>query len=257
MKYYVVDTFTDTLFSGNPAGVCVLDEPISPAVMQKIAQENNLPETAFVIKAENGYHLRWFTPNFEVDLCGHATLGTAFVLANFVEPGVDNFHFSTQSGPLLVTKSENLYEMDFPSRPPERIGITESMLEAIGLMPIAAYSSRDLILVVETEQQVRGIIPNYVKMSSLTEWLGIVVTAKGESCDFTSRFFCPELNVEDPVTGSSHCSLIPYWSERLKKSKLVAKQLSPRGGTLYCKQAVSRVQIGGHAVLYAKGELFL
>ena len=153
MKYYVVDTFTDTLFSGNPAGVCVLDEPISPAVMQKIAQENNLPETAFVIKAENGYHLRWFTPNFEVDLCGHATLGTAFVLANFVEPGVDNFHFSTQSGPLLVTKSENLYEMDFPSRPPERIGITESMLEAIGLMPIAAYSSRDLILVVETEQQ--------------------------------------------------------------------------------------------------------
>ncbi|MDD4843963.1 MAG: PhzF family phenazine biosynthesis protein [Anaerotignum sp.] len=259
MKYFVVDAFAENVFGGNPAGVCVLEEPISAELMQKIAAENNLSETAFVYKKELGkYDLKWFTPKAEIDLCGHATLGTAFVIANHVDTQVLEMQFSTLSGILTVVRRGDLLEMDFPSRMPKEISVTEEMEKAIGRKPLAAYLSRDLILLLEDEKAVTQLEPDFQKVLELQDGLGLVVTAKGENYDFVSRCFFPKLGVnEDPVTGSAHSSLIPFWAKKLEKESMVARQVSLRSGKLHCKNAGERVLISGSAVLYLKGEIFV
>lgn len=257
MKYYVVDAFADEVFKGNPAGVCVLDNPIDDSTMQKIAGENNLSETAFVVKNGNSYNLRWFTPRAEIDLCGHATLGTSYVISNYVDIGIENMTFNTASGTLKVKRNGDLYEMDLPLREPKKIELSHEIIsEAIGVGPIEIYLSRDLFVVLETEKQVEELTPNFSKMIKLENGLGVIVTARGIDVDFVSRCFYPKLGVnEDPVTGSAHSNLIPFWSQRLNKDVMVAKQLSARGGKLYCKVAGDRVKISGKAVLYMMGNI--
>lgn len=259
MKYFVVDAFAENVFGGNPAGVCVVDQPLSSEMMQSIAAENNLSETAFVYKKELGkYDLKWFTPKAEIDLCGHATLGTAFIVANYIDPSVDKMDFSTLSGILTVTRKGGLLEMDFPSRMPEKIEVKAEVERAIGGKPLEAYLSRDLILILEDEKSVRELKPDFDKLLALGDGLGVVVTAKGEESDFVSRCFFPKLGVkEDPVTGSAHSSLIPLWAEKMGKKTMVAKQVSKRGGILHCENASERVRISGGAVLYLKGEIFV
>lgn len=255
MKYYVVDSFADEVFKGNPAGVCVLDGEIASELMQNIAMENNLSETAFTYKVGERYKLRWFTPGFEINLCGHATLATAYVIFEFVEPKRKIVEFETLSGVLTVERKGELYEMSFPKLMPEKITVTDDMIAALGVAPVEAYSERDLYVVLENEEAVKAFVPDYAKLCTLEKWLGIVVTAKGGDSDFVSRYFCPELDLEDPVTGSSHSSLIPLWSEKLGKDVMVAKQLSKRGGVLYCENSADRVKISGRAVLYMRGEI--
>ncbi|WP_411350092.1 PhzF family phenazine biosynthesis protein [Paenibacillus sp. WLX2291] len=258
MKYYVVDAFATRIFEGNPAGICILDRWISPEQMQQIATENNLSETAFAVKEDEDYRLRWFTPAAEIDLCGHATLATAFVLAQFYEPEAEQFVFRTLSGTLVVKRSEDRYELDFPSRIPEPIAISEDMIQALGVTPSEAYLSRDLMFVLENEEQVRNLTPDFSALKSLPDGLGVNVTARGNEVDFVSRSFFPKLQVnEDPVCGSAHCNFIPFWSQRLNKTEMVARQLSKRGGTLYCTAQGERVKIAGNAVLYAEADLKL
>ena len=258
MKYYIADAFTDELFKGNPAGVCVLNEWLHDDVMQKIAAENNLSETAFVVKGENKneYELRWFTPKAEIDLCGHATLGTSYVVSNYVDVGTDKMIFHTASGILEVNRKDDLYEMDFPTREPEKIEMPKIISDVIGIEPTEVYLSRDLFVVVETEEQVKNLAPNFSKMLELKDGLGVIVTAKGSEVDFVSRCFYPKVGVnEDPVTGSAHSNLIPFWSKRLNKDKMTAKQLSKCGGTLYCELCGDRVKISGRAALYMIGNI--
>jgi len=258
MNYYIVDAFTDTLFRGNQAGVCLLDEWPADALMQNIAAENNLAETAFVVNRGDYYDLRWFTPEVEIDLCGHATLASAFVIANFVDTDVLDMDFHTMSGILSVRKSHDLYEMDFPARAPVQIEPTAQMSQAIGLPVREAHLSRDLLLLVDSEQEVRDLKPNFELLKQIPDCFAVIVTAKGTDVDFVSRFFAPDAGVpEDPVTGSAHCSLIPFWAERLQKKKMIARQLSKRGGTLFCEHRDDRVKIAGKAVLYLQGELFV
>lgn len=257
VKYYIADAFAEEIFKGNPAGVCVCCEELSSEIMQKIAFENNLSETAFLVKRGDGYNLRWFTPLFEIDLCGHATLASAFVVMNYVEPSLDEVRFSTLSGEITVKRNGELYEMRFPERIAEKIDVTSEIYEALGIVPNEIYSGRDLFAVLENEKAVRDFVPNYEKLGKLNTWLGIAVTAKGENADFVSRFFCPELKLEDPVTGSSHSSLVPLWSEKLGKTVLEAEQLSERGGKLYCELGDGFAKIAGKAVLYLKGEIFI
>jgi PhzF family phenazine biosynthesis protein len=252
--YYVIDAFADELFRGNPAGVCLLDEWLPDLIMQRVAAENNLAETAFLVKSIDGYDLRWFTPKAEIDLCGHATLASAFVITRYVDASVRSVRFHTKSGLLTVDCEGDLLEMNFPSRPPEPIPVTAEMSDAIGVPVIEAHLSRDLVLLVASEKQIRELSPDINAIAQLPEGLAVAVTAKGETSDFVSRFFAPKLGVpEDPVTGSSHTTLISFWSERLGRETLVAEQLSPRGGTLYCKQIGDRLQIAGRAVPYLRG----
>ncbi|MFC5469113.1 PhzF family phenazine biosynthesis protein [Cohnella suwonensis] len=258
MKYYVVDAFAEKLFEGNPAGVCIVKEWISEDTMQKIATENNLSETAFAVKEGDHYRLRWFTPAEEIELCGHATLATAYVIANYYEPAVEQFIFHTLGGELTVIKKGELYEMDFPSRMPEPFTLTLDMVEALGVTPIETYLSRDLMFVLDSEDQVRNLTPDYSKLKNLPDGLGALVTAKGTTSDFVSRSFFPKLNVnEDPVCGSAHCNFIPFWAGRLGKEELLASQLSKRGGTLHCRLEGDRVKISGTAVLYSIAELLI
>lgn len=257
MKYFVIDAFTDELFKGNQAGVCLADEWPSDELMQKIAFENNLAETAFMVNREEYYDLRWFTPTVEVDLCGHATLAAAYVILNFIEKGAMEVRFETKSGSLTVKKAGGLYEMDFPSRKPAPVELTAEMCKAIGAAALEAHLSRDLVLLLENERQVRELTPYFDLIAGLDHF-AVVVTAKGDEVDFVSRFFTPGAGVpEDAVTGSAHCTLIPFWAERLGKDEMVAKQLSARGGTLFCKNLNGRVKIAGHAVLYLQGEIFV
>lgn len=257
MNYYVVDAFTDKLFSGNPAGVCVLDEIITDEIMQKIAFENNLSETAFIYKDGVKYRLRWFTPSFEIDLCGHATLAAAFIVLNYIEPDLNKIEFETQSGVLSVKRKENLYEMIFPKRVPQQVIPTPKIIELLGFQPVELYSEWDLYAVMKNEQEVRDYVPDYAKLKKLSSWLGIVITARGNEADFVSRYFCPELMLEDPVTGSTHSTLAPIWSDKLEKEKLSAKQVSARSGTLYCEVYGDNVKISGNAILYSKGKTFI
>jgi len=272
MKYYIVDAFADQLFKGNQAGVCLLEEWPDDGTMQKIAKENNLAETAFIVKRaacydQSGgnydlsgacYDLRWFSPEVEIDLCGHATLASAFVVTNFVDKNADVMRFETMSGTLTVTKKEDLFEMDFPSRMPRRIDKAPEMEEAVGQTVLEAHLSRDLILILESEQQVQSLSPDLGLIKNLPDCFAVAVTARGDEADFVSRFFAPGIGVpEDPVTGSAHSSLIPLWAGRLGKEKMVAKQLSERGGTLFCEDCGDRVKIAGRAVLYLQGEIFV
>lgn len=255
MKYFVVDAFTEEVFKGNPAGVCLLDEWIAPDILQNIAAENNLSETAFLVKRDGYYDLKWFTPETEVDLCGHATLGSAFIVANFVEPGAAKMDFHSMSGVLRVERSGAQYTLDFPARMPTPIPVDPRLEQALGVSINEAYQSRDTILLVDSEKQVQELKPDFALLSKIPGF-SAVVTAKGDEVDFVSRFFGLNIGVpEDPVTGSSHASLIPFWAQRLQKDTMVARQLSQRGGTLYCQNCGERVKIGGNAALYLAGEI--
>lgn len=257
LKYYMVDAFTDRLFGGNQAGVCLLDAPLSESLMQKIASENNLSETAYVLANESGrYDIRWFTPKVEIDLCGHATLASAFVLHRFIAPAQSEFIFNSRSGILKVRAAEGgLYILDFPARMPQPVARTSEMKQAVGCEILEAHLARDLVLVLESEEAVQGCAPDIARIAALPGH-ACCVTAKGEACDFVSRFFAPKFGIEeDPVTGSVHCELIPFWAKKLGKSTLLARQLSPRGGTLFCENKGGRVLIGGHAALYLTGEI--
>ena len=256
MRYFIVDAFTDELFKGNQAGVCLLDKWIDDKLMQSIAFENNLSETAFVIKNGDHYDLRWFTPEAEVDLCGHATLASSFVISQFVDKDAVNLKFHTKSGVLSVDKCGDMFEMDFPARKPKSILVTSLMEQAIGVSVLEAHLSRDMLLLVRDEETVINLKPDFALISKLPDCMAVMVTSKGNDVDFVSRFFAPKVGIlEDPVTGSSHATLIPFWSERLRKNKMIAKQLSKRGGTLYCENCGERVKISGKASLYLQGEI--
>ena len=260
MKYYIVDAFTDELFRGNPAGVCLLEKELPYQIMQKIAYENNLAETAFLLKKENTYYLRWFTPEVEIDLCGHATLATAFVVMNYVEPGLMNLDFETQSGTLSVERANDWYTMNFPARMPVETKINPLLEEALGCRVLETYLSRDLLVLAESEKVVENLQVNSNKLADISKDIAfaVIVTAKGTSCDFVSRFFAPNAGVsEDPVTGSAHSTLIPFWSRRLGKTNMTAKQLSPRGGILICEDLGERVNISGKAICYLEGDIVL
>jgi PhzF family phenazine biosynthesis protein len=257
IPYYHVDAFTGTLFRGNPAGVCLLQSWPDDALLQAIAHENRLSETAFLVGHGNVYELRWFTPTTEVDLCGHATLAASFVLYNFCNCGAGPLIFHSQSGELSVSRDDGLLFLDFPSRKAEEIPCPELLTDALGKKPVTVYGERDLMAVFETQDQIRALTPDFSKLAGL-DCLGCIVTAPGESKDFVSRFFAPSVGIdEDPVTGSAHCTLIPYWSERLGKTELHASQISTRGGELLCFDQGRRVKIGGRATLYLSGTLCL
>ncbi|MDO5602899.1 MAG: PhzF family phenazine biosynthesis protein [Oscillospiraceae bacterium] len=257
MNYYIIDAFAEKTFQGNPAGVCVTQTPLEPAVMKKIAAENNLPETAFLHKTKAGYALRWFTPLEEIDLCGHGTLAAAYVVSHFLEPAAARIRFFTQSGVLEAVPTSKGYELFLPRRAFEKIDLPLAQQTALGAGPVEILSSRDLILVLENEAAVRRYTPDYSVLNAFSRWLGVAVTAQGEKTDFVTRYFCPELMAEDPVTGSVHCVLAPYWAEKLGKSVLTARQLSARGGALRCTVQKNRVALLGSAALYLKGEIDL
>lgn len=257
MKQYIVDAFTDNLFHGNPAAVCVLDEWPKDELMINITTENNLAETAFTVKEGDAYRLRWFTPGGEIDLCGHATLAAAFVLFNYYEQNADKIAFQTLSGTLTVLKRGDLYEMDFPAYELQPTPVTEQIIEALGATPAEAYMGRDLLCVFDNEAEICALQPDQAKVQAL-DGLLLQTTARGEAADCVSRTFAPKCGVpEDAVCGSGHCHIIPYWAGRLCRDELVAYQASPRGGTLYCRMAGERVKLAGKAALYAIAELFV
>lgn len=258
MKYFIADAFTDTIFKGNPAGICFVSNWPADSVMLNIAKENNLPETAFLVKQKEKWHIRWFTVSGEFDLCGHATLASAFVIMNFVEPGLKEVKFVSKSGDLSVEKEGDMYVLDFPSRPAKEIEPVPLIAESLGVKPLSYHLARDHVVLLENARQVKDLRPDFTVMKKIPYIIGLTVTAKGDDCDFVSRYFSPhDGTLEDPVTGSAHCTLIPFWSERLGKTEMTAKQLSSRGGVLYCRHLSKRVKIAGHAVLYLSGEINL
>lgn len=256
MKLYVVDAFSDKVFSGNPAAICVMDCWLSDELMINITRENNLSETAFAVKTGDGkYRLRWFTPGGEIDLCGHATLGTAFVIMNYYEKELEKLCFDTLSGELIVKRNNDLYEMDFPKYELNEVEITNEMVEAIGVKPMRAFMGRDLLLVLDNENIVKELNPDLERVKGL-DGLLLHVTAPSDKYDCVSRSFAPKLKVpEDPVCGSGHCHIIPFWAYELGKSELTAYQASKRGGTLYCKLDGDRVMLAGKAALYSIAEI--
>ena len=257
IPYYHVDAFTGTLFKGNPAGVCLLESWPDDALLQAIARENNLSETAFLVGDGNEYELRWFTPTVEVDLCGHATLAAGFVLSTLLQVTDKPLLFSSQSGTLQVDREKELLYLNFPSRHPAPLPCPDLLTKALKAAPLATYASRDLLAVFEKEEDILALQPDFNLLSQLN-YLGCIVTAPGVTADFSSRFFAPSVGInEDPVTGSAHCTLIPYWADRLQKNTLKAHQVSKRGGELLCHYEGDRVKIGGQATLYMTGTLHL
>ena len=257
-RIYQVDAFAREIFSGNPAAVCPLQQWLSDEILQNIAMENNLAETAFYVKKDDGYELRWFTPAVEVDLCGHATLAAAFVLFNFENHSENIIHFySPRSGVLTVKKEGKLLTLNFPTDEIKPVELSEELMNAFDIKPQFAFKGKtDYMLVFENESQVKDVIANFPAISKLKA-RGVIITAKGDTADFVSRFFAPAVGVnEDPVTGSAHTSLIPYWSDRLGKKNLTAIQLSSRKGYLQCRYLNDRVEIGGEGKLYLTGEIF-
>jgi len=256
---YQADAFTSSLFGGNPAAICPLDKWLPDETMQKIASENNLAETAFFVPEGDGYKLRWFTPEFEIDLCGHATLASAHII--FTELGYtkESIHFETlKAGTLTVSRAGDKYTMDFPSRPPIVIEVPNGLVEALGgKEPKSILRSRDYFLVYDNEEDITELSPDFTALSKF-DTVGFIVTARGNNSDFVSRFFAPGAGIpEDPVTGSAHCNLIPYWADKLGKNKLHAYQLSARKGELWCELKGERVLMSGNAVTYLKGEIFV
>lgn len=263
IPYYHVDAFASRVFTGNPAGVCLLADWLPDDVLQAIAAENNLAETAFVVQRSgpaggpraHRYDLRWFTPTMEVDLCGHATLAPAHVLFEHLCHPDEIIRFDTRSGELTVTKSDDLLTLDFPARPATPCTAPAQLLQGLGQSPAHVAKARDYLAVFGSEQEIADLQPDMAALAQLDS-LGIIATAPGATCDFVSRFFAPQAGIpEDPVTGSAHSTLIPYWSQRLKKSKLHARQISQRGGELFCEDRGPRVGIGGRAVTYSTGFL--
>jgi predicted PhzF superfamily epimerase YddE/YHI9 len=257
VPYYQVDAFTEQAFGGNPAGVCLLESWLEDTMLQRIAGENNLSETAFLVPLAEGYELRWFTPAMEVDLCGHATLASAFILFTELKLREGHVHFHTGSGLLRAAWDGKIVMLDFPNRPGEPCAAPPALIEGLGHIPREVRKSRDYMAVLGEEEDVQALTPDFPRIATL-DCLGVIATAQGREVDFVSRFFAPGAGLnEDPVTGSAHCTLIPYWAEKLGKDKLVARQLSARGGTIYCEMRGDRVGIGGHATLYSRAELLL
>lgn len=256
MKQYIVDAFTNKPFSGNPAAVCVMDEWPSEEFMMKLAMENNLSETAYIVKEDKGYRLRWFTPGTEVELCGHATLASSFVILNFYEKESNEVRFNTLSGELIITKKGNRYEMNFPTYDLKEIPVTDDMEKAYGVRPIKAVLGLDLICVFETEEQVRNMNPNQNLLIAIPGRIQNA-TAKGKDTDCVSRSFCPKLSIaEDPVCGSAHCQIADHWSKELGKKEIDAYQASMRGGYLHCELLENeRIAISGEATLVAISEI--
>lgn len=256
LPLYQVDAFTSRVFGGNPAAVVPLESWLPDETLQAIAMENNLSETAFFVKESSGWYLRWFTPTTEVDLCGHATLGAAYVLFH-LQPELERVEFTSRSGPLVVTREGEWLALDFPTRAPEPCPPPEGLVEALGATPRETLKSRDVVAVFDSEAEVRALRPDMAKLAALDTY-AVVVTAPGTDADFVSRFFAPREGIpEDPVTGSAHCTLIPYWAKRLGKSSLFARQVSARGGELQCELRGERVRIAGRGVLYLEGWLTL
>lgn len=258
LKIYQVDAFTDTVFSGNPAAVCPLDTWPDDTLLQKIAMENNLSETAFYVKQTDHYSIRWFTPSVEVDLCGHATLAAAFVLFNYESHPGDIIYFnSPRSGKLTVHKNGNLLVMNFPSDVIKSVPVSDLMNSCFNISPKEVVKGlSDYLFIYDNEDRIRQIIPYFENINKLN-CRGVIVSAKGYQADFVSRFFAPRVGVpEDPVTGSAHTTLIPYWADKLGKDTLKALQLSKRSGQLYCRHLGNRVEIGGSARLYLKGHIY-
>ncbi|MBT6704501.1 MAG: PhzF family phenazine biosynthesis protein [Flavobacteriaceae bacterium] len=258
LKLFQINAFTDKMFSGNPACVILLKEWLPDELLLKIAKENAVPETAFFVKKNNKIHLRWFTPEIEMDLCGHATLATAHCLKTILNYPKDRILFKTRSGDLTVLTKNDTYYLDLPSRMPIISKLPEVIRASLNIQPKEIYKSRDYLLIYDTEQDIVNIkIDKQIFDQINLDPGGVIVTSKGENCDFVSRFFTPQASIlEDPVTGSAHCSLIPFWSLRLSKNKLNAIQISDRGGKLHCQNKKNRVIISGKAKTYSIGNLW-
>ncbi len=255
LPIYQVDAFASQVFAGNPAAVCPLEDWLPDEVLQAIALENNLSETAFFVKRGTDYDLRWFTPAYEVDLCGHATLGSAYVIATYLENGRAEVRFQSRSGPLTVFREGDLYTLDFPALPPRRIEDSAEVAAALGAAPVELWDETKLMAVFASEADVAGLKPDMGKVAAL-ETRGVIATAPGESCDFVSRYFAPKAGIpEDPVTGSAHCILTPYWSTRLGKTRMSARQISARGGALEVEARGARVRIAGRVAPYLVGRI--
>ena len=248
IKQYQVDAFATRAFEGNPAAVCALEGWLDDGLLQAIAEENNLSETAFFVPSEKGFGLRWFTPVKEVDLCGHATLATAHVIFEKLGYAQPVITFETRSGDLFVKKKGPLLEMDFPACPPTRCALPDLLAEGLGQRPLEVWAADDYLAVFDSEATVRAITPNQVLLSQL-DLRCVVITAPGTAVDFVSRVFGPKFGIpEDPVTGSAHCALVPYWAKRLGKNVLTARQVSRRGGNIGCELNADRVMLSGSAV---------
>jgi PhzF family phenazine biosynthesis protein len=259
LTIYQVDAFAEKAFQGNPAAVVPLENWIEDDLMQKIAMENNLSETAFFVKTDSGFHIRWFTPEYEIDLCGHATLASAYIIKNFIEPHLVEMNFTTQkAGPLRAIAKDGMYTLDFPSRMPQPCTAPDQLLKSLNITTaVEVLKSRDYFVVLPNEEAVRNTQPDFTLMKEL-DAIGVIVTAKGHTADAVSRCFYPGLGIqEDPVTGSAHCNIVPYWSEKLNKTKLFCKQLSQRGGDLHCELQNDRVLMSGKCVLFLQGEINL
>ena len=256
LPLYQVDAFASRVFAGNPAAVVPLERWLDDATLQRIAAENNLSETAFLVGGSGEYQIRWMTPTDEVDLCGHATLASAWIVFNRLEPGRREVAFRSKSGPLRVSADGERLALDFPARPPEPADASlEAVAGALGARPAALLASRDYLAVFESERDVRALRPDMAKTAALDR-MAVIATAPGSDCDFVSRFFAPAVGVpEDPVTGSAHCTLVPYWSRRLDRKVLFGRQVSPRGGELWCEDRGERVRIAGCAVLFLEGTI--
>jgi predicted PhzF superfamily epimerase YddE/YHI9 len=258
LPYFHVDAFTSRLFAGNPAGVCPVPEWPADELMRRIAAENNLSETAFLVDRGEHYDLRWFTPAVEVDLCGHATLAGAHIVFTELKKKATEVRFETRSGPLVVKRSGELLVMDFPARPGQPVATPPpALLQGLGRPPLEVLKARDFLCVYASEQEVRDLKPDFAALARVDS-LGVIATAPGTDADFVSRFFAPRAGLnEDPVTGSAHCTLVPYWSQRLKKKELLAHQVSARGGELFCTDRADRTLLAGHAITYSEGTLRL
>ena len=255
MRQFIVDAFTEKIFGGNPAAVCVVEKFPPEELMQNIARENNLSETAFVMREKNFYRLRWFTPSTEIDFCGHATLASAFVILTQVEKNLAAVEFETLSGRFIVERKGKFFEMNFPAYVPKKIPVTEAMSDAVNAKVLEAYLARDLLMILDSAEAVENLSPDFDKLSKL-DGLIQAVTAADKNFDCVSRVFAPKIKIaEDPVTGSTHCLIAPYWSEKLGKNKITARQASARGGVLHCEIAGERVKISGSAALFATAEL--
>jgi PhzF family phenazine biosynthesis protein len=252
---FQVDAFTDRVFSGNPAAVCPLDAWLPDTTLQAIAAENNLSETSFLLGRGGDYRIRWFTPAIEVDLCGHGTLASAHVIFRHLEPAVDEVRFASRSGPLAVRRQGDLLRMDFPALEATRCPPPAGLEDALGARPDEVWRARDVMAVFENEDEVRSLCPDMSRLAAVDAF-GVMATAPGRTVDFVSRFFAPAEGIpEDPVTGSAHCTLVPYWARRLGKTSFHSRQVSARGGELFCELLGSRVAIAGRAVTYLQGTI--
>ncbi|MDH5613229.1 MAG: PhzF family phenazine biosynthesis protein [Gammaproteobacteria bacterium] len=253
LPIYQIDAFAEKTFEGNPAAVIPLHQWLDDDVMQAIAAENNLAETAFFVPVNDGFHIRWFTPDKEVKLCGHATLASAFVLFNLLAFDEETIKFDSLSGPLFVTQNGHFLTLDFPSQVPQPCDLPEDLVKGLGKRPVECLSNEDFILVFENDSDVASIIPNHEHLKKVA-LRGVIVTAPSKDYDFVARVFAPKYGIaEDPVTGSAYTQLMPYWSKRLGMSKLKARQISLRGGNVFCELKTDRVLISGSAVKYLEG----